>query len=91
MLSQSKDVLNAMVLTIKKRIVEVNMRCVLCALEIKSEWNVSKQIDEIKCINCVDTVNKLKLDIHHPAWSYECPVYPPRAWGIIGETFCFCI
>lgn len=40
--------------------------------------NITKE--EYKCINCVNTVKKLKLklDINHPAWSYKCPVYEKK-------------
>lgn len=33
--------------------------------------------DELKCINCVKAVEKfkVKLDVHHDAWSTECPVF----------------
>ncbi|XP_031350545.1 uncharacterized protein LOC116176206 [Photinus pyralis] len=35
---------------------------------------------EIKCSNCANAVEKLKmkLDVQHPAWSVDCPVYKKR-------------
>lgn len=53
--------------------------CPKCAGE--HELSDCKSEDtETKCSNCVYAVNKLKMkiDIHHPAWSAECPVYKRR-------------
>ncbi|XP_031357806.1 uncharacterized protein LOC116181573 [Photinus pyralis] len=44
--------------------------------------------DEMKCCNCayaVDTL-KMKLDVQHPAWSNECPVYRKRLEQEISRT-----
>ncbi|KAK5646482.1 hypothetical protein RI129_004946 [Pyrocoelia pectoralis] len=53
-----------------------NKACPKCAgPHLVSECSAGE--DNLKCVNCIETMDKLKikLDVRHPAWSHDCPVF----------------